>query len=221
MMARLSALALNNDIESDLARELVLLHDLEAPPEAGNSWPWAVRIQAFGQLRIERSDGPMPVSRKSSKRLLELLALLAAQGRSLVSQEQIADQLWPDAEGDAARNALDNALHRLRKFLGGDDRILLRQGALSLNSNYCWSDVAELEAVLGRLGTACVDQIAPLMKLAIDLYRQPLLPDNEIAGVITRRTLLDKQLRRTLLAANQRLIAAGRPQVSIESLPDL
>ena len=58
------------------------------------------------------------------------------------------DTLWPDAEGDAARNALDNALHRLRKWLGGDDRVLLRQGALALNSARCWTDVAALEVLL-------------------------------------------------------------------------
>jgi LuxR family transcriptional regulator, maltose regulon positive regulatory protein len=222
MMSRLCALALNNGIETDLARDLAVQHDMEAPPEAGESWPWAVRIHVLGLLRIERSDGRLPVSRKSSRRLLELLGLLAAQGRSPISPEQIADQLWPDAEGDAARNALDNALHRLRKMLGGDDRILLRHGALSLNASRCWSDILELEVLLEQLKDAPAGRTETLMKAVLDRYREPLLPDETVSGVVNRRAQLDQQVRRTLRAADLRLRTAGHaPTVTFESLPNL
>ncbi len=100
---------------------------------------------------IERADGPLPTSRKESRRLLELVALLAAQGENPVSLNQLADALWPDADGDAARNSLDNALHRLRKLLGGDDRVVLRQGTLALNPQRCWTDVAVLDRHLTAL----------------------------------------------------------------------
>ena len=44
--------------------------------------------------------------------------LAIALGGTAVAVDRLATLLWPDAEGDAARNSFDNALHRLRKLLG-------------------------------------------------------------------------------------------------------
>ena len=59
---------------------------------------------------------------------------------------RLCASLWPDADGDAARNSFDNALHRLRKLLGDDHHLPLRAGGLSLDGRTCWTDVAALEA---------------------------------------------------------------------------
>jgi LuxR family maltose regulon positive regulatory protein len=225
MMATLAALALQHGIEADIARDIVLRNDLKAPPEAGNAWPWALKLQALGDWHLERSDGPLPVSRKESRRLQELLHLLVAQGNAAVRQEALADELWPEAEGDAARNALDNALHRLRKRLGGDDRIVLRQGALSLNRQRCWSDVAALELALSRPEVCDIEETAALVKAIGALYRGPLLPGVALAGVAARRTALHRRVQRLLQTAAQRLCSAGMTEdaaalrVQGESLP--
>jgi hypothetical protein len=203
LMPRLAALALANGVHADVVRDIVLRHDLPAPPSAGASWPWAVTIRALGGWHVERADGPMPSSRKESRRLLELLQLLVAHGSAPVPQDVLTDALWPDAEGDAARNALDNALHRLRKWLGGDDRILLRQGALCLNSARCWTDVAALELALNdALNDAPAAQGLPR------LYPGPLLPGNDSPAIATRRSALQRRMQRALVDAG-------------ESLPDL
>ena len=125
------------------------------------------------------------------------------------------DALWPDAEGDAARNALDNALHRLRKWLGGDDRILLRQGALSLNSARCWTDVVALEAALQALDDVPAAQRGPQRTALRQLYAGPLLPGNDAPAVAARRTALHRRVQRALQAG-----ATGADGGS-ESLPDL
>jgi len=209
MMPRLASLALAHGIHADVVRDIVLRHDLAAPPGAGVGWPWAVTIRALGGWHIERADGPMPSSRKESRRLLELLQLLVAYGSAPVPQEVLIDALWPDAEGDAARNALDNALHRLRKWLGGDDRILLRQGALGLNSARCWTDVAALEVAMNLApGDSSATQRVPPLLSWRQLYAGPLLPGNEASVVAARRTALHRRVQRAL--AN-----------SGESLPDL
>jgi hypothetical protein len=209
MMARLAALALEHGVEPTVAREVVLRNDLKAPPEASTAWPWALRIRALGRFEIERTDAPLPTSRKESRRLLELLRLLAAHGTAPVAQERVADALWPDSDGDAARNALDNALHRLRKMLGGDDRVLLRQGALQLNPQRCWTDVGALEALLTRLEACPAGEIAKHGSAIRALYRAPLLPDEPLPIVMERRAMLHRRVQRGLGAAADRLARAG------------
>jgi ATP/maltotriose-dependent transcriptional regulator MalT len=227
MMATLAALALQHGIEVNVARDLVLRNDLKAPPQATSAWPWALKLQALGGWHVERADGPLPVSRKESRRLQELLHLLVAQGDAAVAQDTLADELWPDAEGDAARNALDNALHRLRKWLGGDDRILVRHSALSLNRQRCWSDVAALERALDRLGGCAIDETAALAGAVSALYRGPLLPGVALASVATRRLALHRRVQRLLQTAAEQLGRAGQTREAAalaakrESLPDL
>jgi len=204
MMSRLMDLALRHGIETDVARDIVLRNQLKAPPQAGPSWPWAIRIHALGGWQIERSDGPLATSRKESKRLIELLHLLVAQGNAALPQDQVADVLWPDADGDAARNALDNAVHRLRKWLGGEDRIVLRHGALALNRERCWSDVQALHAALDRFENGAPEEAAAQLKIIRQLYRGALLPGDEQAGIAMRRNELQRRVQ-VALAAGQSL----------------
>lgn len=196
MMARLCAFALAHDVEPEIARDIVVRNQLKAPPQADASWPWAVRVRAFGMLEVEVGGAPMASSRKESRRLLELLGLLAAHGNSPVPQDQIADALWPDADGDAARNALDNALHRLRKALGGDDRIVLRHGALALNAQRCWTDVGALERLLTGLDDAVARRRPDLVQQLRRLYRAPLLPGDTLPIVAARRETLQRRMQR-------------------------
>lgn len=227
MMGQVAALALEHGIEPDVARDLVMRKNLRAPPLADATWPWTIRVHALGSLTIERSDRPLPASRKESRRLLELVAVLAAFGEAAVPLDWLADELWPDADGDAARNALDNALHRLRKLLGGDDRILLRQGTLLLNPQRCWTDVRALEQLLQALD-GCANDVAPTLVTAIRrLYRAPLLPAQVLAGVVARRKALHQRVQRVLRGAANRLAAAGmttaaaEADAALESLPEL
>ena len=95
-------------------------------------------------------------------------------------------------------------MHRLRKWLGGEDRILLRHGALALNSERCWSDVRALEAALDRLESGALDNAAALRQEIRQLYRGALLPGDEAAGIVTRRNALQRRVQ-AALAAGQSL----------------
>lgn len=57
---------------------------------------------------------------------LELLFTVAAN-RSGIRDDELLDRLWPDADGDAARNAFKVCLHRLRKSIG-DSGVISRVG---------------------------------------------------------------------------------------------
>jgi len=224
MMAQLAALALRYGLEPDIARSIVLINDLHAPPQADATWPWALRVRALGGLQVEHAGAAPPPSRKESRRLLELMRLLAAHGGTPLAQDAVADALWPDAEGDAARNALDNALHRLRKMLGGDDRIVLRQGALGLNPERCWTDVGELERLLGRLADTPADALSDWVRALGQLYTAPLLPEDDSPAVAGRRRALHAHVQRSLRSAVARLQDAGHgaaAREAAESLGDL
>ena len=160
LLPQLAAFALARDIEPTLARELIVRHRLKAPLEADHRWPWPVRLRVLGGFSVELDGAPLPASRKESRRLLELLQLLAAHGTDALAQDVVADALWPDAEGDAARNSLDNAVHRLRRLLGGEDRVLLRHGALALNRERCWVDVDALTRQVDLLADTPGDRLA-------------------------------------------------------------
>jgi LuxR family maltose regulon positive regulatory protein len=194
VMPALMALALAHGIEPALAREIVRRHNLAPPPDAGEDWPWPVRIRTLGELVVEVDGAPMASSRKESRRLLELLSLLAAHGHGAVPMTTIADMLWPDADGDAAREALDNAVYRLRKALGGKERVVQRQGALALSARHCWVDVAALARCLQRARetprAGRQDRLAALA--ALD--RGPLLPADDTALVAQRRSQLQREL---------------------------
>jgi hypothetical protein len=203
LLPRLAALALANGIEPTVARDLIEHHQLKAPPDADESWPWPVRVALLGGYALT-VDGAVPrPSRKESRRLVELLKLLAAHAAMPIALDRVEDLLWPDAEGDAARNALENALHRLRKALGGEDRVLLRNGMLLLNPERCWVDVKALERLLGEIESAPTPALPALSDALRRRYTAPLLPDDTSPVIAARRVALHRQVQRV----GQRFVA--------------
>ncbi len=72
-----------------------------------------------------------------TEKQLELLFAVASVRRA-VSDEELIDSLWPESDGDAARNSLRVCLHGLRKN-AGDARIVVRLGkGFALHP---WADV--------------------------------------------------------------------------------
>jgi len=149
-MPRLAALALAHGIDAPFALHLVRRHALPAPPDAGEHWPWPLRVRCLGPFVIERDGQPLAQSRKESRKPLDLLKLTIALGGTGVRIEKLTALLWPEAEGDAAQNSFDNALHRLRKLIG-ETQLVLQSGALSLNAASCWTDAGALAACLREI----------------------------------------------------------------------
>lgn len=84
-----------------------------APPAAAAP----VRVGVCDGLAIEVDGQPLALGRKPPRRLLALVALLALQAPAEVPPHRLADALYPELDGDAARRALDTALYRLRRLL--------------------------------------------------------------------------------------------------------
>jgi LuxR family maltose regulon positive regulatory protein len=147
--ARLCVLALERDIETDFVRSLISKRQLAPPDHAPASWPWALRIQAFGGFALWRDGEPLATAGKAQRKPLALLQALVAHGAfedgSGVEVARLVELLWPDVEAADPRSSFEVTLSRLRKWLGVDQALKLSNGRLSLNPRLVWCDVAAFE----------------------------------------------------------------------------
>jgi ATP/maltotriose-dependent transcriptional regulator MalT/DNA-binding SARP family transcriptional activator len=169
IMPEVLNLALNRGIEPQQARELIRQLALQPPTDAGQHWPWPIKLYSLGCFEVLRDDAPLEASRKPAKKPLALLKLLACAGGAPVPVSHALDALWPESEADAAEKSFDAALHRLRAMLRASDAIKLSDGRLSLDRAQVWVDAWAFEA-LCRQGNGAAEAAA-------HLYRGTLLPD--------------------------------------------
>jgi len=98
-----------------------------------------VTIFTLGRFSLLINGQPADFGRKFPKRPLELLKAILAQGGREISISRLTMLIWPDVDGDKATRSFDTTLHRLRKILGDDHVLVLRDGKLSLDARYCWA----------------------------------------------------------------------------------
>jgi two-component SAPR family response regulator len=133
-----------------------------------------------------------------------LKALVSMGGRN-VSEEQMTDVLWPEADGDLAHQSFTTTLSRLRHLLGEEKAIVLREGRLALDTRYCWVDVFAFESLLAQVDAAPVDGAAlpdgkrarRIAEQAMSLYKGPFLAGEATSPRImaARERLRSKFLR--------------------------
>ena len=147
VMARLCSKALAAGIEPEYVRNLI--RKLELPPDdwaiENDDWPWPLKIYTLGKFELMKDDSPIRFSRKVQQKPLQLIKALVVSGSSRSREEQLADSLWPEADGDAAYSAFTTTLSRLRQLLGDERRIVRREGMVMLNPSYCWVDAWAFE----------------------------------------------------------------------------
>ena len=198
--------ALRLGIEVSYCRWVISRRGLKPPPRCCVEWPWPVRIRASGPLTIELNDTPLQMAGKTPRKPLELLKALLTSRHGL-DADAAMDLLWPELEGDAARNAFDIAAHRLRKLLKSNDAVLASQGRITLNPERVWVDVFELTR-LQELDFADEDGAA-LGKLTLQLYQAPLLGDDSTPWVADARDRLRVVFLRITKKVTDSLAAKG------------
>jgi DNA-binding SARP family transcriptional activator len=197
----LFARALGAHIEVEYVQSLIHKHNLipDAQLTGLEQWPWPIKIQTFGGLTLFINGNPLQSGGKGQKKPIELLTALVAFGGRNVGETQVTDALWPDAEGDDARNSLKTTVHRLRKLLGNEKAIQVENGKLSLNAYYCWTDVWEFERLLNPQDEANIKEIEEAVRLerAINLYKGSFLNTNgeESWLLVPRERLRSQYLR--------------------------
>ncbi len=217
-LAHLCAQALEAGIEVDYARRLVYQRCLKLPPGAPltERWPWAVKVTALGGFALCVDDEPVEWSRKAQRKPIDLLKALVAQGCQGVSGERLADELWPDAEGDAAASALKITLHRLRKLLRHEETVQVRDGKLSLNPSHFWVDVwaleqslEELDGVAGRPAPNQTPVLERLGKRILSLYRGRFFEGSDLPCAARPSESLHRRYLRAVETLGVKLEATG------------
>lgn len=199
MLSQLCAQALDWDIEAGYVRRLIRRRGLLPPGPQAKRWPWPLRIYTLGAFRVERQGETIRFSGKAQKRPLALLMALIAHGGREINAGQLAELLWPDADGDAARAALGTALYRLRHLLDTEQAILLGDGKLSLNPQCVWVDRWAFEALAEASAGAEPEAL-------FELYGGHFLEhEEEQPWMLLPREHLKTTLRRAVEANGRRL----------------
>jgi DNA-binding SARP family transcriptional activator len=218
--AQIAARALREGIEIPFVREMIRKNRLL--PGQGDldleEWPWPVRIYTLGRFDLVVDGKTLPFVRKTRQKPLLLLKALIALGGREVPEEQLGEILWPEADGDLAHQSLATTLKRLRKQLGDDRSVLLRDGRITLNNRHCWVDAWAFERILGREGATRQPgapvpdgrEVARLAEKAIALYRGTFLSGETFcSGIVTYRERLRSKFLRAVVQAGRRREQAG------------
>ena len=155
-MAELAALALDADIEVNYVRRLVRERKLvpaEAPFEV-ETWPWPVKVFTLGRFDVLTDERPVQFAGKAQRKPLALLQALIALGGQRVREARLTEALWPEADGDAAHQALATTLHRLRRLLGHERAVARHDGCIGLVPEHCWVDLWAVERMITRAEAA-------------------------------------------------------------------
>jgi len=167
-----------------------------------------LEIYTLGRFSVVKEGEPLRLSGKGQKRPLDLLKALISYGAREVSEERLAETLWPDAEGDAAKANLKATLHRLRSLIG-HGAIIVAEGKLTLDPQRCWVDAWALERRLTQLLEAPLPAIAPgEEQQLLALYHGPFLQDTDSAYAIGARERLRSKFLRAMEHVGQGLCAA-------------
>ena len=149
-----------------------------------------VSIFTLGRFSLLLNGEPAEFGRKAPHRPLELLKTIIALGGREISTASLMSALWPDVDGDTAQRSFDTTLHRLRKVLGDDRVLVLRDGKLSLDGRFCWVDVWSFERLLGQSHRLLMDdvtgnQVTDIERLTgnlIGLYQDHFLAKEELTS---------------------------------------
>lgn len=172
---------------------------------------YPVRISTFGELKVEIA-GKTTYDRKwrgmSTKNLLKLILAL---GGKKVSNEVVADLLWPDADGATAAQNLKVAIHRLRK-VGIDNGatslpwLVSKHKHISLSGSLCFVDSIRFDAGLSMAMQNGGDKQALIALLS--LYSDDFLPhDTNEPWIVQRREMLRNKFVSGTLCLSQIAIA--------------
>jgi LuxR family maltose regulon positive regulatory protein len=181
-MARLCTRALEEGMEVAYVQDLIRKGNLtpdqgSIPPE---NWPWPLKVFTLGRFEIFRDGKPIQFPRKIQQKPLAMLKVLIALGGREVRDDQIADLLWPESEGDTSHMSFISTLHRLRQLLGHEKAIQYRDGRVALDDRFCWVDVRAFERLAeeaqARWKKGLTDKAIQLSEKAMEMYTGAFLP---------------------------------------------
>jgi len=160
-----------------------------------------LRLLLLGRFDVERQGSPIPSATWRRRRAVDLLKRVALAPGRLVHREQLVEQLWPDKDLESGANNLYQALHYLRRVLGGGF-VSAERGVVRLSAEV-WVDVEEFER---RVAAGDPESLAD----AVALYRGDLCPDDPYSDSLeTRRESLRHQFVDAALKLARHHVGSG------------
>ena len=200
VLGRLARDALQHDV--DPAGTVHLIQLWRIPTPAGEpvhaAWPFLIEINCLGPFEIILGGELKRLgTRKIPHRPLDLLNHLAAASPLGLPQQQIVDEIWPDAEADRAAERLHSALYRLRALIGAE-AILVENGLVRLDETRVITDIRRLHDLIQVFSDAGRhrDERNAAFDQATALYRGPLLPGSMQARITALREDIENHFKR-------------------------
>jgi predicted ATPase/DNA-binding SARP family transcriptional activator len=167
----------------------------------------AWQIEMLGGMRARR--GSSVVERFQTQKTAAVLAMLAYQPNRRRSREELIDLLWPDAEPEAGRHRLSQALVWLRSQLEPPDVpknsvLLADRHSVGLQPGTVVTDVTQFEAAIQSAPKdPDTSESIQALEQAVGLYQGDLLPGFYEDWVIHER----QRLQNTFIAALRILVS--------------
>jgi DNA-binding SARP family transcriptional activator len=143
-----------------------------------------IYVRTLGGLSLHRGgwDGPtVPIEKKRSRLLV---ALLGASRSSTLTRDAAIDLLWPDSDGDAATNSLNQAVFQLRRaidptYRGGEspEYVVSTSEVVALNADLVHTDIDDVRQLSVRVAGKPWLERQRIAKRTISLVRGELLAD--------------------------------------------
>ncbi len=221
-IAKLCCRALKAGIEKEYVKSIIKKRKLPPTNDAVKlaEWPWPVRIYCLGRFELVCGSSPLRFTGKSQQKPLALLKALIARGGRKVLGTKLADDLWPDADGDMQHQLLNTNLYRLRKLLTNNRAIILESGELTISNNLCWIDAWAFERYVGEIEQLSFPMENSRLDLekalkVIHLYKGVFLGSESDSWVIGPRDRLHNKFVRIIKIAGQYYISTSDVQKAI------
>jgi predicted ATPase/DNA-binding SARP family transcriptional activator len=157
-----------------------------------------VELRVLGPLEVAVEGAVLPIG---GARQRALLASLALSANRVVSRERLIDALWGEEPPETASNALQVAVHGLRKVLGAE-RIERRGDGYVLHLRSGELDLGRFEELVARASGEAPETAAETLAAALALWRGPPLGDVGAAPFATGEAARLEELRLAALEAS-------------------
>ena len=160
-----------------------------------------LEFRVLGPLEVSAGGEPLPLGGARQRALLALLLL--KEGR-VVSRDRIVDALWGERPPATAANAVQVAVHALRKQFG-PERVLTQGAGYRLAFESGELDLARFEQLLEQADREPAPNAAATLRDALSLRRGALLADlSDVPFVAAERDRVEELV---LLALDRRIDA--------------
>ena len=201
MLSRLCLKALEHNIEDDYTHSLIRKRNLVPPKEMiiSEKWPFVVRIYTIGRFDLIVNNQSVRFIGKVQKKPMDLLKLMITLGGKDIAISFLEDTIWPDAHGDMAHNSMKVTINRLRKILRHENALEQNYGKLSLDPDFVYIDVWELENIFSAAENADSETLIILKDRALRLFSGNFLPYGDFYTLVTeKQKLLSKKMNKLL-----------------------